>query len=90
MSYAVKLEPPAREDLARLPPRLQAAVLAKIDAMASSPTRDTRPARPPYGAGMLYRADFPFEGVECLPDVVFRYGQDEQTLHVEHLFVAFA
>jgi len=39
---------------------------------------------------MLYRTEFPARGVTCLPDAVFVYGQDEQTLHIERIFVEYA
>jgi hypothetical protein len=90
MSYAVEVGPQAIEDLAALPTAVQRAVLQAMRMMAAAPTRLSRPALPPYPPGMLYRADVPAQGVTCLLDIVFRYGQDEQTLHVERVFVEYA
>lgn len=89
MSYSVEVGPQAIEDLARLPVAVQRAVLEAMRLMAAEPTRRSRPAPPPYPPGMLYREDIPVEGVTCLLDVVFRYAQDEQTLHVDRVFVEY-
>jgi len=39
---------------------------------------------------MLYRTDFLFQGVTCKADVVFRYGADEETVYLTHIFVEYA
>ena len=48
------------------------------------------PPHHPTPSGMLYRTEFPARGVTCLLDAVFVYGQDEQTLHIERIFVEYA
>ena len=90
MNYVVELEPRAVEDLSTLPPGVQRAILEAMRLIGANPTRGTRPAHPPYPAGMLYRTEFPFQGATCLVDIVFRYGPDEQTLYIGRVFVDYA
>lgn len=90
MSYSVEVGPQAIDDLERLPEAIQRAILRSLRELATSPSKHSRPAIPPYPPGMLFRADLSIQGITCLLDVVFRYGQDEQTLHVERIFVEFA
>jgi hypothetical protein len=90
MRYSVEVGPEAVEDLARLPVSVQRAILTSLRQLAAAPSRLARPTRPPYTPGMLYRAELPVEGALCLLDVVFQYGQDEQTLHISRVFAEYA
>ena len=90
MSYAVRMSPRAFEDVAKLPEPVRAVVLEYLPRMASQPSVGSRPSSAPYPPGMLHRADLPCHGATCLLDVIFQYGADEQTLHIEYVFVEYA
>jgi hypothetical protein len=47
----------------------------------------SRPAFAPLPAGQVAQFDVTFQGMEYLIDLVFRYGADEETLHLEYLFI---
>lgn len=90
MSYAVELDPQAIDDLSGLPPVVQRLIVELLRNIAESPSRNSRPATVPYPPGMLHRADIPLADMQCLVDVVFRYSQDEQSIHIDRIFSEFA
>ena len=90
MSYAIVLEPDARAALAALPAPVADRVRGELQTLAASPSaQPTRSSNIPMPAGQLYQATFTAGGVTCMLDVVFRYGQDEQTLFIVGLFVEY-
>jgi len=85
MPYQVVLAMPAQQDLGRLPPELQDYLTAKIARLAADPTRLSRPSAFPFPPGFqLFHPDPFTDAAGARHDfaVLFRYGQDETTLHV--------
>lgn len=83
MKYEIILAPRASSRIEQLPWLLQAAVFEHLDILAESPTAVSRPAvfpRPPEYQEYTFRAVA--EGVLHEFTVLFKYGADEQTLHV--------
>ncbi len=90
MSYAVILEPEAERDLSSLPPVLQQLVEISLRQLASDPVHLSRPTHFPYIQAQMYRAELEFEQSRYIAIIIFRYSQDETTLHVlqiAHLIV---
>lgn len=84
--YSVEWETRAAEDLARLPPPVRRHVVDELGRLAQDPALFSRPCGPPYPPGQRFEIDVAHGGVDVLVDVVFRYGADEQTLYVSHVF----
>ena len=84
MSYRTILESPAKSDLAALPRPLQLVVRSELRRLAGSPVTLSRPAVFPYPPGsQLYHFHHDPGGDTWHHFVVlFRYGQDEATLHI--------
>jgi hypothetical protein len=82
--YAVELGPAAEEDLRRLPPDVQAHVANRLHDLEQSPTRVSRPSHFPYSIdGQAFKFDYRHQQTHYYFHVLFKYGQDEQTIHVE-------
>jgi len=86
MSYRIMMEPPADDDLARLPSPIAAAIRREILRFAANPGGRSRPTRAPFPPGQVFETEFQFGDMTCYIAVVFQYGQDEQTLHVRRVF----
>ncbi len=85
MSYEVILLPRAEVDFANLETHLQAFVETRFSELGQSPTQLSRRAvSPPYPPGFqIYEFDFDVPGEDRHHfAVLFRYGQDEASLHV--------
>jgi hypothetical protein len=90
MSYAVKIEPQAADDLSVLPPPVQAGVLRQIERLAAAPsTMNTRSSTGLHTRGQLFRTTFHQGELECSLEIIFRYSQDEQTLLVVRVYIEF-
>jgi mRNA-degrading endonuclease RelE of RelBE toxin-antitoxin system len=84
MSHQPLFSPAAEKDLARLPEAFQKHVLAEIERLAANPVLLSRPSVPPWLPNrQMFRAD-PLEVEDGRHEfhVFFRYGQDEETIHV--------
>jgi hypothetical protein len=89
MNYAVVLAPEAAVDLARLPPPVAEHVAGELRRLSDAPVRLSTRAYFPYRPdSQMFRcnsfvdADLRYSAV-----VLFKYGQDEQTLHVQAIGV---
>jgi hypothetical protein len=83
MSYELVLSPKAEETLAGLEPPVAAAVESHLLRLAGSPTSMSRPAVLPYPPGsQMSEFSMMHDGRLHRLTILFRYGSDEQTLHV--------
>jgi hypothetical protein len=83
VSYAIDISPEAAEDLNRLPLPVAVEVDRRLSLLAADPARLSQRSHFPYPINaQAYKFDHIFEGVEYLFHVLFKYSQDEQTLHI--------
>ena len=88
MSYALDITPEAGEDLARLPIAVANQVETELLRLARSPTRLSQPSTFPYPNNtQAFKVEIEFEGTHYFFHVLFHYGQDEQTLHIDGIAV---
>ena len=81
MSYAVALSREAADDLRRLPEALQKFIISELVLRARNPTQHSvRPG--PAGRGQKFEFTFDQGGAHLYVIAYFRYGADEQTIHV--------
>ena len=88
MSYALRVSPLAAQQLAAQPEPLRAFVLAALERLAESPSAVARRSTV-VSAGQLAEFKYDHGGAALWVTVTFLYGQDEQTLHIEHIAVEF-
>ena len=82
MSYDVAISNQALEDLADLPLPVANFVEQAIRRLAEDPTKLGRPCRFPYPLGQIYELEHDFEDYRYYLAILFKYGQDERTLHI--------
>ena len=83
--YRVEWEAAAVQQLSRFDERLAAGILVASDDLADGPLTLSRPARPPFfGHGQEYECEVNGRSVV----LTFKYGQDEETIHVFNVSVA--
>lgn len=82
MSYVVKLSDEAVEDLRKLPLELLEAVNKHFDLLERNPVGLSRPSAIPYWPAQTFRFEAVLDGDRYFFDILFKYGADEQTLHV--------
>ena len=87
MSYRATRSDQVVGQLARLPRPVIDAVESQIHLLEQNPRLHSRPAFVPLPTGQVSQLDYTFQGMDYLVDIVFRYGADEETLHLEYLFV---
>ena len=71
----------------RLPQPVAHALNERIRLLEQNPRAISRPAFTPLPSGQVMQLEVTFQGMEYLLDVIFKYGSDEETLHLEYLFV---
>jgi hypothetical protein len=88
MSYALDLTVLAQRQRAKQPDVLRAFIDFALDRLAESPTLLGK-RRP--GSVLGQEADFRFEheGASLWVTIVFLYGQDEETPHIERIAVEY-
>jgi hypothetical protein len=90
MSFRIEFEPSGQDAFDRLPASVRPAVARALLRLAESPYRAvTRPTATPYPGAQQYTTSTPAGGITCLIDVVFRYGQDEETIYVYFVYVEY-
>jgi hypothetical protein len=83
MSYVPDIGPDAAHDLARLPLPVAEFVERQIHALCEQPTKlSTRSRFPFVQNAQLFSFEMEFEETRYWFNVLFQYGQDEQTLHI--------
>lgn len=87
MSYRAILTTAAAEDISRLPVALRNAVHAELLRLCESPaTLSRRSVSPPYPPGyQLFQFDRVLADKVHYFSILFKYGQDEQTLFIHGL-----
>lgn len=88
MSYALSLSPLAEQQLAAHPSPLREFIRTSLQGLAESPTAHGRRSAS-FALGQLAEFKFDREGATVWVTITFLYGQDEQTLHIEHIAVEF-
>jgi hypothetical protein len=88
MSYALDLTSLARRQLQSQPEPLRTYIFSALERLAVSPASfGSRPSTIPLGQSA--EIEYRHEGVVLWISVVFRYGQDEETLHIEQILVEY-
>jgi hypothetical protein len=82
MSYDVALDTDAMEDLNKLPVPLRQLVETEITRLARDPTGLSRPSTFPYPQCQCMRITTDFDGQSWRIVLLFRYSQDETTIHI--------
>lgn len=87
--YAVVVTPAAAAQLAAFPLELQQFVQEQLVRLQDNPTSLSKPATLLLPQGQLF--EFKYESGDAVVwvSVIFRFGQDEQTLFVEHIVAEF-
>src|SRR4051812_3016119 len=88
MSYDIELSDLAKEQLRGQAATVQHIVTSAFRKLAESPTKISRPSSSPTG-GQYAEIKHVEEGVVLWVTMTFRYGQDEQMLHIEQFDVEF-
>lgn len=89
MSYALVITPAAEDQLIALPAELASFVRLQLARLSENPTVLSKPTSILQTRGQLFEVKFDRGGVVVWIRVVFRFGQDEQSLFVEHVAVEF-
>jgi hypothetical protein len=89
MSYLLALTPTAEAKLDGLPPPLAHFVREQFEVLLQNPVALSRPAPILYSRGQLYEIHDDRDGASVWVSIIFRYGQDEATLHVEDIVAEF-
>lgn len=89
MSYALIVTPTAEAQLRGLPAELGQFVRDQLTHLGESPTTLSKPATLLQARGQLFEIQYDSGGVTIWVSVIFRFGQDEQTLHVEDIVAEF-
>ena len=89
MSYILVVTAAADAQLRALPAPLALFVREQLQRLLQDPVTLSRPASILSVRGQLFEAHFDRGGVSIWVSIVFRYGQDEQTLHVEDVAAEF-
>jgi mRNA-degrading endonuclease RelE of RelBE toxin-antitoxin system len=84
MSYRVILTPVAKADIQALPQHLRTVIVERLVQLGDSPASLSRPTVFPYPSGYQLFEFNEDRGEEFWHHfaVLFRYGQDETTLHI--------
>jgi hypothetical protein len=83
MSYAIDITPEAAGDLAPLPVQVSIEVERRLNELAQDPVGLSRPSHFPYPVNaQAFKFDYEFDDVQYAFHVLFKYGQNEQTLHI--------
>jgi hypothetical protein len=88
MSYVIKLSDLVDLRLRAQPDSVQQVVHAALERLANSPTTVSQRS-PPAKRGQIAEIKYVDEGVSLWITLTFYYGQDEETLHVEHVVVEY-
>jgi hypothetical protein len=88
MDYVLRVSPLAEQQLAAQPEPLRAFITAALEQLARGPSAFTRPSAL-VTRGQLAEFKFDRAGAVVWVSVTFLYGQDEQTLFVEHIAAEF-
>ena len=88
MSYALKINPKAEEQLARQPEPLHSFIRQSLLRFAESPF-SFRSHIVPSRRDPSLELRFEAPGSVLWVTIDYRFGADEQTLHVEHIHVEF-
>ena len=89
MSYAVAISPEAAAQIGALPPPLPAFISAQLDRLRENPTAISKPTTLFQAPGQLFEIRYDSSGVVVWISIIFRFGADEQTIHVEDVAVEF-
>ena len=68
-----------------LPPPLSEFVSAQLVRLCQSPTVLSQPVTILQPHGQLFEMRYESGGAVVWVSIVFRFGQDEQTIHIEHI-----
>ena len=89
MAFAVAYSKKAEAALNGMPAPVAARVVEEVDRLAENPAGLSRPAAWPLSwDGQVYPFAFDHEGARYYVPVVFKYGADEQIMHVESIAVS--
>jgi hypothetical protein len=73
--------------LLKLPGPVRGRVESEFQRLSEGPASISRTSFASTQSGQVFRFEMTFQGMDYLFDLVFRYGADEQTLHLEHLYL---
>ena len=89
MPYSLIITPTAETQLLALPPELAQFVRQQLQWLIQDPVARSKPAPSLYSRGQLFEVHYERGGVSVWVSIIFRYGQDEESLHVEDIAVEF-
>jgi hypothetical protein len=89
MAYALVVTPAAEAQLSALPIPLAQFVRQQLQLLIQATSALSKPAPILHPRGKLFEIHYDHAGASAWVSIIFRYGQDEQTLHVEHIVAEF-
>ena len=89
MSYTVIITPAAARQLTDLPGQLAEFIREQLLHLMENPAVLSKPATILQPRGQLFEFKYDSGGVVVWISVIFRYGQDEQTIHIEDIDAEF-
>jgi len=89
VSYVLIVTPAAEAQLRGLPTELGQFIRDQLAHLGESPTALSKPAALLQPRGQLFEIHYDRGGVTVWVSVIFRFGQDEQTLHIEDIVAEF-
>ena len=89
MSYALVITPAAADQLRALPAELAEFIRLQLARLSENPTASSKPASILQPRGQLFELKYDRGGVVVWISIIFRFGQDEQSLFVEHIATEF-
>jgi hypothetical protein len=89
VGYTIVVTPEAAAQLAALPTQLSDFVREQLARLMVEPTLLSKPTTMLQPRGQLFELKYNSGGVVVWVSVIFRFGQDEQTLYIEHVAAEF-
>ena len=83
VGYTLAITPVAEAQLGAFPEPLAQFVRSELTRLKENPTALSKPATILQPRGQLFEVRYDSGGVVVWVSVIFRFGQDEQTLYVE-------
>jgi hypothetical protein len=89
VSYTLVVTPVAAGQLGAFPAELADSIRGQLARLAENPTALSKPTSILQRHGQLFEFKYERGGAVVWVSVIFRFGQDEQTLYVEHVVAEF-
>jgi hypothetical protein len=89
LPYRLIITPAVEAQLLNLPRALERFAREQLALLGQDPVGLSKPAPLLYRRGQLFEAHYARGGVYVWVSIIFRYGQDEESIHIEDVTIEF-